>query len=445
MAEPQSGKRSSHGQVAEAATIGAPDAHIDPATLPALIRHIIQEPSHGLTGITAAALRFIDAASSGLIVLERATDDDGPNCRWIAVEGALARQTGRIEGARGSPWTACIARDQVVLVTDPGRRFASLTPLHGLLGQLLIAPVRGQDGRGIGCLWAGLPEDAPRLFTAADARILARLAEIAALALHMHEPAMPAARPMPLGDVSSPAPSREQPPALVVEPNAILRGCWRATVAQSLPDHAVEAMADLDEARVDRPVKLVLMVDWQGTEASAAALMQRCLTVQRLWPQAAIVLLSGAFDGQRVAELAGAGVRALIPLSLPFEVAVAALRLVAAGGTYFPSPDHAGGDGGTKSVRLENGGRAESTPAAVSALRDSLTGREAEVLTALVQGRSNKVIAKELGLSENTVKVHIAHIMRKLQAQNRTELALIAQRRFHLAPAHPGTPPAATT
>jgi DNA-binding NarL/FixJ family response regulator len=53
-----------------------------------------------------------------------------------------------------------------------------------------------------------------------------------------------------------------------------------------------------------------------------------------------------------------------------------------------------------------------------------LTPREKHVLAQLKLGLPNKVIAARLNLSENTVKMHIQHIMRKCRARNRTEAVL---------------------
>lgn len=53
-----------------------------------------------------------------------------------------------------------------------------------------------------------------------------------------------------------------------------------------------------------------------------------------------------------------------------------------------------------------------------------LTSREWDVLRILREGRQNKIIAFELGISESTVKVHLRNIMKKLHASNRTQVAL---------------------
>ncbi len=57
---------------------------------------------------------------------------------------------------------------------------------------------------------------------------------------------------------------------------------------------------------------------------------------------------------------------------------------------------------------------------------DDLTPRELEVLTLIARGRSNKVIARELGVAEKTVKTHVSHILAKLGVSDRTQAALYA-------------------
>jgi DNA-binding NarL/FixJ family response regulator len=66
-------------------------------------------------------------------------------------------------------------------------------------------------------------------------------------------------------------------------------------------------------------------------------------------------------------------------------------------------------------------------PASIGRASVAFTEREQHVLAALQRGLSNKVIAAELNLSQNTVKVHISRIMRKLRATNRTEAVILCR------------------
>lgn len=59
---------------------------------------------------------------------------------------------------------------------------------------------------------------------------------------------------------------------------------------------------------------------------------------------------------------------------------------------------------------------------------DRLTPRESDVAARVLEGKANKVIAGELGLSDNTVKMHLTQIMRKLKVSNRTQVVLLLGR-----------------
>ncbi|MGA7383920.1 MAG: response regulator transcription factor [Methylocella sp.] len=67
-----------------------------------------------------------------------------------------------------------------------------------------------------------------------------------------------------------------------------------------------------------------------------------------------------------------------------------------------------------------------------------VTTRELEVLASLAKGKSNKMIGRELNMREGTVKVHVRSLLKKLNATNRTQLALHAYRAFDTAQAVSG-------
>jgi len=90
-----------------------------------------------------------------------------------------------------------------------------------------------------------------------------------------------------------------------------------------------------------------------------------------------------------------------------------------------------------RGVRAVMEGRAALEPSVAARLLDrmaepeggELSEREREVLALLVRGASNKGIAHQLGLSENTVKAHVAHIFNKLGVQSRAEAVAVALQR----------------
>lgn len=67
----------------------------------------------------------------------------------------------------------------------------------------------------------------------------------------------------------------------------------------------------------------------------------------------------------------------------------------------------------------------ETSPTGVSPL-SQLSPRELEILRAIARGESNKVIARELGIAEPTVKIHVQHVLRKLNVASRVQAAVIA-------------------
>jgi DNA-binding NarL/FixJ family response regulator len=96
-----------------------------------------------------------------------------------------------------------------------------------------------------------------------------------------------------------------------------------------------------------------------------------------------------------------------------------AIRLILAGGTYAP-------------LRFLSDAQSTQGEAPATAHGLGLTPRQTEVLGLLARGLPNKLIARELGLTEATVKVHLLAIFRVLQAHNRTEAVVAAQRRLGL-------------
>jgi DNA-binding NarL/FixJ family response regulator len=108
------------------------------------------------------------------------------------------------------------------------------------------------------------------------------------------------------------------------------------------------------------------------------------------------------------------GARGYIPASIGIDMLFHATNLTSAGGIFLP----------TSAVRsLQTYIKGKGAPVSPAVTPDLLTTRQAAVAEAIRQGKANKTIAYDLNMCENTVKVHVRNIMKKLKATNRTEAA----------------------
>jgi DNA-binding NarL/FixJ family response regulator len=105
------------------------------------------------------------------------------------------------------------------------------------------------------------------------------------------------------------------------------------------------------------------------------------------------------------------GAKGFIVANMDFQLALETARFIAAGGSYLPA-------------ELLGELRRPQTPPPPPVISGGVTTRELEVARAIRQGKPNKIIANDLNICESTVKVHIRHLMKKLQARNRTDIAI---------------------
>lgn len=124
-------------------------------------------------------------------------------------------------------------------------------------------------------------------------------------------------------------------------------------------------------------------------------------------PESKIVVLSGATGTDLAQRSLEHGATGYVPKTMPLKALPSALRLIAAGEVYVPAA-------------LRQG--------AASTGNGKLTQREMAVARFLHEGRSNKEIGRNLGISEVTAKMVVRSICLKLGAKNRTQAAITAQR-----------------
>jgi len=172
-----------------------------------------------------------------------------------------------------------------------------------------------------------------------------------------------------------------------------------AMVAQAATGR--DAIHQFREHRPDVTLMDLRLPDISGVDAMVA--------IRDEFPDTRVVVLTTFVGDVEIRRALGAGARGYVLKSMPPQEIVAVVRQVHAGQKRIP-PDVA--------ARL-----------AEHVADEALTGRERDVLTHLARGNRNRDIAERLFICEDTVKVHLKHIMGKLGAGDRTEAVTIALRR----------------
>ena len=132
-------------------------------------------------------------------------------------------------------------------------------------------------------------------------------------------------------------------------------------------------------------------------------------------PETPIVVVAENDNPHRARLILNAGTRGFLPASLSLKVLLGALDLVLAGGVYVPS-----------SLLDAAPPRQDGSSDRPSEPWSELTRRQRDVLALISQGKSNKLIADALSMSESTVKAHVKQIIKRLHVSNRTQAALLA-------------------
>ena len=139
--------------------------------------------------------------------------------------------------------------------------------------------------------------------------------------------------------------------------------------------------------------------------------------IHNLLPDTPIIVLSAVFDKEIVQKTIDLGVSGYIPKTSSNMVIISAINLVLSGGIYIP-PE-------LLNSKLQAEMNMDSNQ---NSEQNVLTPRQIEVLEKVAEGKSNKVIAYELGLSEGTVKLHVTAILKILNVNNRTGALREAER-----------------
>jgi len=194
---------------------------------------------------------------------------------------------------------------------------------------------------------------------------------------------------------------------LVCDDHPLVRSALAMAAGAACPGEFVSTARDFPDAwaRAETEQPRLCIVD---LHMPGAGPLEGLKGVQDRAPDAKIVVVTGSELDAELLAVMRLGVDGFVPKAAETAIFTAALSLVLAGGRYLPP-------------RLLELAEKQPPLAAVEAPLGRLSGRQGDVLRLMAEGRANKEIARELGVSPATVKTHVAQVIAVMGAANRTE------------------------
>jgi DNA-binding NarL/FixJ family response regulator len=204
----------------------------------------------------------------------------------------------------------------------------------------------------------------------------------------------------------------------IADDHELVRFALRSLL-EAEPDLELVGEAENGELAVERVVETapdVLLLDMRmpglgGTEV--------CRKVRDECPSTRVLVLTSYDDEEELFSVLAAGASGYLLKDAHPDNVAQAVRSVADGQAVFDD---------TIAQRIIAGKQGAEIGAEATALRESLSEREMEVLRLMAKGLSNKEIGRALWIGETTVKTHVSHILRKLDQNDRTQAVLTAVR-----------------
>lgn len=210
---------------------------------------------------------------------------------------------------------------------------------------------------------------------------------------------------------------------LIADDHALIRSGLSALLAQQFDTatilEAPNAIQALQVASDTPSLDLALLDLFLQDMDGFTFLRQFCNS----YPDVPVIVMSASTNPAHVRKVIDMGVSGYVPKSVSPEVFSDAIKRVMGGGVYIPE-DKTLGPGAHENKVAVSGGLAYS----LDEVKDLLTSRHMQILARIQCGRSNKQIAREYELSENTVKTHVSAILKILGLANRTEAGILAEK-----------------
>ncbi len=223
---------------------------------------------------------------------------------------------------------------------------------------------------------------------------------------------------------------------MLVEPRALVRDCVATCLKVADPGCDVLQYSSVYEVNLAQSAETTaLVLSFLAAKNTIPDMAAEIGRAHDRFPKVPIIVVADYQELDFVREVISLGVQGYIPTSFDCATFKEAIQFVAAGGTFVPA-----------SVLLERENLRmdvdehkyttkhesnEVTHQNWSEMHEhtgvpSFTPRELAVISRLRDGKSNKLIARELAITEGTVKLYIRSIMKKLGVENRTQAALLA-------------------
>ena len=222
------------------------------------------------------------------------------------------------------------------------------------------------------------------------------------------------------GEQSGQEDQDEQIRVLIVDDHALFRRGLQMVLEQE-PDIAVVGEAGDGTEAVDKAVETMPDVVLMDVRMPRRGGIDATLKIKEVLPSTKILMLTISDEEADLYDAIKAGANGYLLKEISIDEVAAAIRSVQTGQSLI-SPSMASKLLGEFAQMVR---KAEEKPAVP---QPRLTDREMEVLTLVAQGRNNRDIAKELFISENTVKNHIRNILEKLHLHSRMEAVVYAVR-----------------
>ena len=220
------------------------------------------------------------------------------------------------------------------------------------------------------------------------------------------------------------SPGRPEPiRTMIVDDHALFRRGLEMVLDEEDDIELVGQASDGSEAveKAGESLPDVVLMDIRMPRSSG---IEACRAMKEVAPSAKIVMLTISDEEEDLFEAIRAGASGYLLKDLPLDEVAEAVRAVH-GGRSLINPSMAGKlltEFATLARRDSEEERVQQVPA------PKLTDREMQVLKLVARGMNNRDIAKELFISENTVKNHVRNILEKLQIHSRMEAVMVAVR-----------------